>query len=216
MDHRRTTNCCAPRWRPASPPAAGCWPRGSALPAPTPGSGASCSCCCAARWMVWPRCRRWAIRTMRGCAVSWICRRPRSCIVSMTCSRCIRRSNFMADLWQRQAAGGGACGGHALSRALAFRCAGCAGERRGDAAWLAVRLAESRAGRRCRRQRAGRNAGVALGANVPLAMRGPTEVASWSPGTLPDLDDDTLPRIGADVRRRQPAVAAPGRSAGRR
>jgi uncharacterized protein (DUF1501 family) len=42
---------------------------------------------------------------------------------------------------------------------------------------------------------AGRNAGIALGANVPLVMRGPAEVASWSPGTLPDLDDDTLQRI---------------------
>lgn len=40
------------------------------------------------------------------------------------------------------------------------------------------------------------NAGIALGSNVPLAMRGPVEVASWSPGTLPELDDDTLNRIG--------------------
>jgi uncharacterized protein (DUF1501 family) len=43
---------------------------------------------------------------------------------------------------------------------------------------------------------AGRNAGVALGANIPLVMRGPTEVASWSPGRLPDLEDDTLQRLG--------------------
>jgi uncharacterized protein (DUF1501 family) len=42
---------------------------------------------------------------------------------------------------------------------------------------------------------AGRNAGVALGANVPLVMRGPTEVVSWSPGRLPDLEGDTLQRI---------------------
>ena len=42
---------------------------------------------------------------------------------------------------------------------------------------------------------AARNPGVALGANVPLVMRGPTEVASWSPGRLPDLEDDTLQRI---------------------
>jgi uncharacterized protein (DUF1501 family) len=41
----------------------------------------------------------------------------------------------------------------------------------------------------------GRGAGIALGANVPLVMRGPTEVASWSPGRLPDLDADTLQRI---------------------
>jgi uncharacterized protein (DUF1501 family) len=46
------------------------------------------------------------------------------------------------------------------------------------------------------RQGAGRNAGIALGANVPLAMRGPTEVASWSPGNLPGMDEDTLHRIG--------------------
>lgn len=44
--------------------------------------------------------------------------------------------------------------------------------------------------------RAGSSAGIALGANVPLAMRGPAEVASWSPGTMPELDDDTLNRIG--------------------
>jgi uncharacterized protein (DUF1501 family) len=37
--------------------------------------------------------------------------------------------------------------------------------------------------------------GVALGANVPLAMRGPAEVASWSPTRIAALDDDTLARI---------------------
>lgn len=42
---------------------------------------------------------------------------------------------------------------------------------------------------------ASRNAGIALGANVPLAMRGPVEVASWSPGTLPAMDEDTMARI---------------------
>jgi uncharacterized protein (DUF1501 family) len=41
----------------------------------------------------------------------------------------------------------------------------------------------------------GQNAGIALGANVPLAMRGPVEVASWSPGTLPEMDEDTMARI---------------------
>jgi len=45
------------------------------------------------------------------------------------------------------------------------------------------------------RKNAGGNAGIALGANVPLAMRGPVEVASWSPGNLPDMDGDTLQRI---------------------
>jgi uncharacterized protein (DUF1501 family) len=42
---------------------------------------------------------------------------------------------------------------------------------------------------------AGRNAGVALGANIPLVMRGAVEVASWSPGRMPDLAGDTMQRI---------------------
>jgi uncharacterized protein (DUF1501 family) len=48
-------------------------------------------------------------------------------------------------------------------------------------------------------QRAGRpvagQQGVALGAAVPLVMRGPAEVASWSPSRLPPMDDDTLQRL---------------------
>src|SRR5687767_8597826 len=40
-----------------------------------------------------------------------------------------------------------------------------------------------------------REAGVALGANVPLAMRGPAEVVSWSPTKIAALDDETLARI---------------------
>ncbi|MGH8232054.1 MAG: DUF1501 domain-containing protein, partial [Steroidobacteraceae bacterium] len=42
----------------------------------------------------------------------------------------------------------------------------------------------------------GREAGVALAQNVPLVLRGSAEVASWSPSVLPDLDEDTLRRIG--------------------
>jgi len=37
--------------------------------------------------------------------------------------------------------------------------------------------------------------GVALGQNVPLVMRGPANVASWSPSRLAALDDDTLQRL---------------------
>ncbi|MGC4028071.1 MAG: DUF1501 domain-containing protein [Steroidobacteraceae bacterium] len=37
--------------------------------------------------------------------------------------------------------------------------------------------------------------GVAVGAGIPLVMRGKVEVASWSPKRLPDLDADTLARI---------------------
>jgi uncharacterized protein (DUF1501 family) len=40
-----------------------------------------------------------------------------------------------------------------------------------------------------------REAGVALGQNVPLVMRGPAAVASWSPSKLTALDDDTLARL---------------------
>ena len=37
--------------------------------------------------------------------------------------------------------------------------------------------------------------GIALGQNVPLVMRGPAPVASWSPSKLAALDEDTLQRI---------------------
>jgi len=41
----------------------------------------------------------------------------------------------------------------------------------------------------------GAQAGVALGQNVPLVLRGPAPIASWSPAKLPEIDDDTLQRI---------------------
>jgi uncharacterized protein (DUF1501 family) len=40
-----------------------------------------------------------------------------------------------------------------------------------------------------------REAGVALGQNVPLVMRGPAEVTSWSPSRMGALDEETLARI---------------------
>jgi len=40
-----------------------------------------------------------------------------------------------------------------------------------------------------------RRLGVALGTNVPLVMRGPAEVASWSPSHLASLSEDTLQRV---------------------
>jgi uncharacterized protein (DUF1501 family) len=40
-----------------------------------------------------------------------------------------------------------------------------------------------------------RESGVAVGQNVPLVMRGPAAVTSWSPSKLTALDDDTLARI---------------------
>jgi uncharacterized protein (DUF1501 family) len=42
---------------------------------------------------------------------------------------------------------------------------------------------------------AAREAGVALGQNVPLVMRGPAAVTSWSPSKLTGLDEDTLARL---------------------
>jgi len=37
--------------------------------------------------------------------------------------------------------------------------------------------------------------GVALGQNIPLVMRGPASVTSWSPSKLAAIDEDTLERI---------------------
>ncbi len=51
-----------------------------------------------------------------------------------------------------------------------------------------------------------REAGVALGQNVPLVMRGPAEVTSWSPSKLAGLDDDTLARI-TDLYARDPLLS---------
>lgn len=50
------------------------------------------------------------------------------------------------------------------------------------------------------------NAGMALGANIPLVMRGPAEVASWAPSRMPDVDDDTLQRI-ADLYSRDAVLS---------
>lgn len=48
--------------------------------------------------------------------------------------------------------------------------------------------------------------GVALGQNIPLVMRGPAAVTSWSPSKLAALDDDTLQRI-ADLYASDPLLA---------
>jgi len=51
-----------------------------------------------------------------------------------------------------------------------------------------------------------RERGVALGQNVPLVMRGPAAVTSWSPSKLAALDDDTLQRI-TDLYASDPLLA---------
>jgi uncharacterized protein (DUF1501 family) len=48
--------------------------------------------------------------------------------------------------------------------------------------------------------------GIALGQNVPLVMRGPAPVASWSPSRLAALDEDTLQRI-ADLYSTDPILS---------
>ncbi len=49
--------------------------------------------------------------------------------------------------------------------------------------------------------------GLAVGQNVPLALRGATEVSSWSPSVLPEPDSDLLQRL--DDLYRHDAVLAP-------
>jgi uncharacterized protein (DUF1501 family) len=56
--------------------------------------------------------------------------------------------------------------------------------------WLNRALLELPAGGPVAKER-----GIALGQNVPLVMRGPAAVASWSPARLPAVDEDTLQRI---------------------
>jgi uncharacterized protein (DUF1501 family) len=49
--------------------------------------------------------------------------------------------------------------------------------------------------------------GMALSAQAPLVLRGPTNVATWSPSALPDVDDDTMARLLALYEARDPALA---------
>lgn len=49
--------------------------------------------------------------------------------------------------------------------------------------------------------------GVALGQNIPLVMRGPASVTSWSPSKLAALDEDTLERI-TDLYASDPLLSA--------
>src|SRR5690606_8924878 len=61
-----------------------------------------------------------------------------------------------------------------------------------DSGWLNRALASLPAGATASPEGA---RAVALGHNVPLVLRGPAEVTSWTPSRLPPLDDDTLERI---------------------
>jgi len=66
-----------------------------------------------------------------------------------------------------------------------------------DAGWLSVALAEA----------AGAS-GVALGPSIPLLLRGPASVTSWSPSALPTPDPDLLERL-AQLYRDDPLLAKP-------
>lgn len=52
-----------------------------------------------------------------------------------------------------------------------------------------------------------REMGMALSAQAPLILRGPTNVATWSPSTLPDVDNDTMSRLLSLYQARDPALA---------
>jgi uncharacterized protein (DUF1501 family) len=67
-----------------------------------------------------------------------------------------------------------------------------------DAGWLNVALVES----------AQRSGGVALGASVPLVLRGAAPVTSWSPSVMPSPDPDLLERLGR-LYRDDPLLAKP-------
>ncbi|MEZ5971559.1 MAG: DUF1501 domain-containing protein [Hyphomonadaceae bacterium] len=49
--------------------------------------------------------------------------------------------------------------------------------------------------------------GMALSAQAPLILRGQANVATWSPSTLPNVDDDTMARLLALYEARDPALA---------
>jgi uncharacterized protein (DUF1501 family) len=68
--------------------------------------------------------------------------------------------------------------------------------------WLNRALTAVPAGRT-----SGAELGVALGQNIPLVMRGPAAVTSWSPSKLAALDEDTIERI-TDLYSTDPLLAA--------
>lgn len=49
--------------------------------------------------------------------------------------------------------------------------------------------------------------GLALSAQAPLVLRGPTAVATWSPSALPDVNTDTMARLLSLYEARDPALA---------
>ena len=111
-----------------------------------------------------------------------------------------------ARMYREQARRGDPCGGDALSRPLAFRRPGRAGERLCRSGPGAVRLAQSRArGAAERRARAG---ALAVGPTTPLVLRGAAPTVGWAPVALPQADDDTAMRLVDLYSHRDPALAS--------
>jgi uncharacterized protein (DUF1501 family) len=79
---------------------------------------------------------------------------------------------------------------------------GCARAHAVQTGWINRALAALPPDRSAR----GGELGIALGQNVPLVMRGPAPVASWSPSHLAALDEDTLQRI-ADLYSTDPILS---------
>lgn len=55
--------------------------------------------------------------------------------------------------------------------------------------------------------------GLALSAQAPLILRGPTEVSTWSPSALPDVESDTMARLLSLYEARDLALAGALQSA---
>jgi uncharacterized protein (DUF1501 family) len=68
-----------------------------------------------------------------------------------------------------------------------------------DTGWLNRALAGMPAG--------GKPLGVALNSHMPLMMRGPSEVTSWAPSSLPPPDGDTVQRLAALYGETDPKLA---------
>ena len=96
--------------------------------------------------------------------------------------------------------------GDQLSRALAFRRAGRAGERHAGAGPHRERLAQPRRRRCCPRPNARRRARPS-GYTPPLVLRGAAPVLGWAPADLPPPDDDLVARLAKLYDHRDPELA---------
>ena len=200
---------------------------GSPSAAPARAIRASCSSSCAAHSMGSRPCRLTPIRTTRACAASW-----RSARRGPPTARCALDGLFGLHPGLRflhEATARASCSYSTHSRPPYRERSHFDGQDVLEsgltrAACAPDRLAQSRAAAVARTRSA--EPGVALGQNVPLVLRGPAQVRSWSPSKLPELDEDTLQRIAdryasdelwqrlADALATDPMMAEP--EAGRR